>query len=349
MLPAFLGLNGLVLTDAERGLIREADPAGFILFGRNIQDPTQLRALTDSLRHASGRAGLPILVDQEGGRVARLGPPHWPKFPAAGRFAALYDIAPMSAIEAVRANAEALALTLGAAGINVDCAPVLDLRHPSADDIVGDRAFGGEPMQVAALGRAMLDGLAAGGVAGVIKHMPGHGRAPGDSHHMLPVVDGSAEELAADLAPFRALAARAPMAMTAHIVYPAWDRQHPATLSCTIVDTLIRGELGFDGLLMTDDIAMDALSGPLPERAKAALAAGCDVVLHCTGKASDNEALAGALPLMTQAATERLVRATPPGNGGLSDTYSELTAKRDALLAYCQEPRSAARSPTKGE
>jgi beta-N-acetylhexosaminidase len=274
MLPAFLGLSGPVLTDAERGLIREADPAGFILFGRNIQDPAQLRALTDSLREASGRAGLPVLVDQEGGRVARLGPPHWPEFPAAGRFAALYDKAPISAIEAVRANAQALGLVLAEAGFNVDCAPVLDLRHPGANEVVGDRAFGGEPMQVAALGRAMLEGLAAGGVAGVIKHIPGHGRAPADSHHDLPVVDASAEELAADLAPFRALAGRAPMAMTAHILYPAWDRQHPATLSPVIVNILIRGALGFDGLLMSDDIAMAALSGPLPARAQAGRAGG---------------------------------------------------------------------------
>ena len=192
MLPAFLGLSGPALTDAERGLIREADPAGFILFGRNIENPAQLSALTDSLRDASGRADLPVLIDQEGGRVARLRPPHWPAFPAAGRFAALYEKAPISAIEAARVNALAIALVLAEAGINVDCAPALDLAHPGADAIVGDRAYGAEPMQVAALGGAMLDGLAAGGVAGVIKHLPGHGRATADSHHHLPVVDASA-------------------------------------------------------------------------------------------------------------------------------------------------------------
>ena len=332
MLPAFLGLSGPVLTDAERGLIREADPAGFILFGRNIVDPAQLRALTDSLRDVSGRADLPILIDQEGGRVARLGPPHWPKFPAAGRFAALYDKAPMSAIEAVRANARAIALVLTGAGINVDCAPALDLAHAGADAIVGDRAFGGEPMQVAALGRAMLDGLAAGGVAGVIKHLPGHGRATADSHHRLPVVDASAGELALGLAPFRALAARAPMAMTAHILYPAWDSAHPATLSPTIIAEVIRGDIGFDGLLMTDDIAMQALTGTVAGRATAALAAGCDVVLHCSGEAADNEALADALGEIGEAATSRLTRAlaadAAPGD------LAELIAKRDALLAY---------------
>ena len=334
MLPAFLGLSGPVLTDAERGLIRDAEPAGFILFGRNIVDPGQLRALTDSLRELSGRAGLPVLIDQEGGRVARLGPPHWPAFPAAGRFAALYDKAPISAIEAVRANAQALALMLADAGINVDCAPVLDLRHPGADDIVGDRAFGAGPMQVAALGRAMVEGLAAGGVAGVIKHVPGHGRARADSHAVLPVVDASPEELAADLAPFRALAGRAPMAMTAHILYPAWDADLPATLSPTIIGEIIRGELGFDGLLMSDDIAMQALSGPLPERAKAALAAGCDVVLHCTGEVAESEALAAALGDMSEAAAARLALAMAGAGKAPGGNLEELAAKRDALLAY---------------
>jgi beta-N-acetylhexosaminidase len=332
MLPAFLGLSGLTLTDAERGLIRDADPAGFILFGRNVADPAQLRALTDSLRDASGRADLPVLIDQEGGRVVRLGPPHWPAFPAAGRFAALYGKAPMSAIEAVRANALAIALVLAGAGINVDCAPALDLAHPGADAVVGDRAFGGEPMQVAALGRAMLDGLAAGGVAGVIKHLPGHGRATADSHHRLPVVDAPAEELAVDLAPFRALAARAPMAMTAHILFPAWDADHPATLSPTIIARIIRGEIGFDGLLMTDDIAMQALSGTVAGRARAALAAGCDIVLHCSGEAADNDALADALGPMSAGATARLAKAMVL-EGAPAD-LDALLAKRDALLAF---------------
>ena len=334
MLPAFLGLSGPVLTDAERALIRGANPAGFILFGRNVVDPAQLRALTDSLRDTSGRADLPILIDQEGGRVARLRPPHWPAFPAAGRFAALYDKAPMSAIEAVRANAQAIALMLAEAGINVDCAPMVDVRQPDADAIMGDRAFGTEPMQVAALGRAMLDGLKAGGVAGVIKHMPGHGRARADSHHSLPLVDAPAEELATDIAPFRALAARAPMAMTAHILYPAWDADRPATLSPTIIGKVIRGEIGYDGLLMTDDIAMGALTAPLPERARAALDAGCDVVLHCTGEPADNELLANALPAIGEAAAARLARAMAgTARPGAADTGA-LIAKRDALLAF---------------
>lgn len=333
MLPAFLGLSGAVLTDVERGLIREADPAGFCLFARNVEDRAQLRALTDSLRDLSGRADLPILVDQEGGRVARLRPPHWPEFPAAGRFAALYEKAPVSAIEAARVNAMLLGHTLAEAGINVDAAPVLDLLHPGANAIVGDRSFGGEPLQVAALGGAMLDGLAAAGVGGVIKHMPGHGRATADSHHALPVVTASAEELTEDMAPFRALAKRAPMAMTAHILFRAWDSRHPATLSPTIITTVIRGEIGFDGLLMSDDIAMEALSGPLVERARAALAAGCDIVLHCSGKAADNAALAEALGPISEAAAARLKRAMA-GTGTAAPADCEtLAAKRDALLA----------------
>jgi beta-N-acetylhexosaminidase len=325
MIPAFLGLSGPILTDAERGLIRDADPAGFCLFARNIEDRAQLRALTDSLRDLSGRADLPILVDQEGGRVARLRPPAWPEFPAAARFAALYEKAPISAIEAARVNAMALGLTLADAGINVDAAPVLDLLHPGADAIVGDRSFGAEPMQVAALGGAMLDGLAAAGVGGVLKHMPGHGRATADSHHALPEVDASAEDLAADIAPFRALAKRAPMAMTAHILFKSWDEQHPATLSPTIINNIIRGEIGFEGLLMSDDIAMEALSGPLAARARAALAAGCDVVLHCSGDAADNEALATMLPPV---GTINWSQPKPES----SLCYNELVKKRDALL-----------------
>jgi len=333
MLPAFLGLSGTILTDAERGLIREADPAGFCLFARNVADRVQLRALTDALRDLSGRADMPILIDQEGGRVARLRPPIWPDFPAASRFAALYAKAPISAIEAARVNAMMLALILAEVGINVDAAPVLDLLHPGANAIVGDRSYGADPMQVAALGGAMLDGLAAGGVAGVIKHMPGHGRATADSHHALPVVNASPEELAKDIAPFRTLAKRAPMAMTAHILFKAWDGQHPATLSATIIKTVIRGEIGFEGLLMSDDIAMKALSGSLPDRAKAALAAGCDIVLHCSGKAKDNQKVANALGSMGEPAAARLERAMDSAASELIDDLAVLAAKRDALLA----------------
>ncbi|MBV9882658.1 MAG: beta-N-acetylhexosaminidase [Sphingomonadaceae bacterium] len=333
MLAAIIGLFGPVLTEDERAFIRDADPAGIVLFGRNVETRAQLRALTDSLREASGRADLPILVDQEGGRVARLGPPEWPAFPPAWRFSALYDKAPISAIEAARANSEALGLLLAEVGINVDCAPVLDLRHAGAHDVIGDRAFGAEPLRVAALGRAMLDGLAAAGVCGVIKHAPGHGRARADSHHELPVVDASEEELAADLAPFQALH-NAPMAMTAHLLYRAWDAERPATLSPTIIAEIIRGRIDFEGLLMSDDLGMQALAGSLAERARGAIVAGCDVVLHCSGVLAESVQAAEAAGAISATAADRLARTMECASASSTQSYEALAAKRDALLAY---------------
>jgi beta-N-acetylhexosaminidase len=333
MLPAILGLSGLALTPRERGFFRAADPAGYVLFARNCRDKAQLRVLTDSLRDLAGRADLPILIDQEGGRVARLKPPQWPEFPAGARFAALYRKAPISAIEAARVNAEAIAITLAEVGINVDCLPVLDVAHEGMHEVIGDRALGDEPMQVAALGRAVLDGLAAGGVAGVVKHVPGHGRASADSHKELPVVEASAAELAVDIAPFRALR-DAPMAMTAHVLYPAWDSARPATVSPTIIAEIIRGEIGFAGLLMSDDLAMEALAGNHAERAQAAIAAGCDIALFCSGIGQENEAVAAALGTIGETAAARLERAmSGTGKAAIRD-YRELVAKRDALLAY---------------
>jgi beta-N-acetylhexosaminidase len=333
MRAAFLGLSGPALTGDERAFFRDADPAGFILFGRNVENKAQLRALTDSLRGLSGRADLPVLIDQEGGRVARLPSPEWPAFPAAWRFSELYDKAPISAIEAARANGEALALTLAESGINVDCLPVLDLRHQGGHDVIGDRAFGAEPLRVAALGRATLDGLAAGGVCGVIKHIPGHGRARADSHKILPVVDAPEEELAADLAPFQALR-DAPMAMTAHLLYPAWDPERPATLSPTIIADIIRTRIGFEGLLMSDDLAMEALTGTFAERAGAAIAAGCDIALHCSGVLTESEEVAGAAGEIKAAAAERLALAMARTVAVSGRSYESLAAKRDALLAY---------------
>ncbi|HYJ52326.1 MAG TPA: beta-N-acetylhexosaminidase [Allosphingosinicella sp.] len=333
MLPAILGLSGPVLTAEERDFFADAKPAGFVLFARNVENKAQLRALTDSLREIAGRDDLPILIDQEGGRVARLGPPEWPKFPAPWRFAELYEIAPISAIEAARVNAEALGLMLAEVGINVDCLPLLDVRHEGAHDVIGDRALGAEPMRVAALGRAILEGLEAGGVIGVVKHMPGHGRARSDSHKELPVVDASREELALDVAPFRALS-DAPMAMTAHLLYPAWDADLPATVSPTIVGEVIRGTIGFHGLLMSDDVAMEALSGSLAERASAAIAAGCDLVLHCSGAIGESRQVVSALGEMTEPARERLDRAMGRIAGKTSARDFDLLAKkRDALLA----------------
>jgi beta-N-acetylhexosaminidase len=333
MQAAIYGISGLALTDDERTFFRDADPAAFILFKRNCAESAQLRALTDSLRDLSGRDDLPILIDQEGGRVARMQPPEWPKFPAAWSFAELYGMAPVSAIEAEMANARALALMLRAHGINVDCLPLLDVRQPGADDIIGDRALGAEPMQVAALGRAVLDGLAAAGVVGVVKHIPGHGRALCDSHKELPIVTASAQELETDLEPFERLN-WAPMGMMAHVVYTAWDKERPASQSPTIVSDIVRGRIGFDGWLMSDDIGMEALKGDFAERAKGVIDAGCDAVLHCSGKMEEMVAVASAVPAMSAAGEERLrqamVVAGPTDSG---PDFEQLIAKRDELLA----------------
>ncbi|HEX8621920.1 MAG TPA: beta-N-acetylhexosaminidase [Allosphingosinicella sp.] len=330
MQAAIYGLSGLCLTADERDFFRDADPAGYVVFKRNCEDRGQLRALTDSLRQIHGRDRLPILIDQEGGRVARMKPPQWPAFPAAGAFARLYERAPMSAIEAVRANAQAIALLLAEVGINVDALPVLDVRQPGATDIVGDRAFGGEPMQVAALGRAALDGLAAGGVVGVIKHMPGHGRALVDSHEELPVVNASEEELEMDLEPFRTLRA-APMGMTCHCVYTVWDSKRPGSQSQVVIGEVIRGRIGFDNFLMSDDIGMNALGGGFGERARAVIEAGTDAVLHCSGVMAEMVAVASAAGQLSEAATERLERAMA-GAGVADGDYTALAEKRDRLL-----------------
>jgi beta-N-acetylhexosaminidase len=333
MQAAIYGLSGPVLTDDERDFFRDSDPSAFILFKRNCVDSAQLKALTDSLRELSGRDGLPILIDQEGGRVARMQPPEWPKFPAAWSFAELYDKAPISAIEAEMANARALALMLREHGINVDCLPLLDVRRPDADDIIGDRALGAEPMQVAALGRAVLDGFAAAGVVGVVKHIPGHGRALCDSHKELPVVTASAQELETDLEPFERLN-WAPMGMMAHVVYTAWDEERPASQSPTIIGEIVRGRIGFDGWLMSDDIGMEALKGGFDQRAAGVIAAGCDAVLHCSGKMEEMVAVAGAVPAMGSEGEERLRQAMLIADSSdRSADFEQLIAKRDELLA----------------
>jgi beta-N-acetylhexosaminidase len=338
MQPAIYGLAGERLSADERAFFRDADPAGYIVFKRNCSDRDQLRALTDALRSIHGREHLPILIDQEGGRVARMQPPAWPAFPRAEAFAALYRTAPMSAIEAARANAQAMAVLLRDAGINVDCLPLLDVRQPGASDIIGDRALGSEPMQVAALGRATLDGLREGGVVGVVKHMPGHGRAIVDSHVELPVVDAGEEALEIDLEPFITLR-NAPMGMIAHVVYTAWDDRRPASLSPIVIEAIIRGRIGFDGLLLSDDLGMSALSGGSGERAHGVIEAGCDIALHCSGVMEEMVDVASAVGEMGGRARERLDRAMAtvveagPESGVLAP-YEELAAKRDALLAY---------------
>ena len=332
MTPAIFGLSGLTLTEDERAFFRDSDPAGYILFGRNIEGRAQLRALTDDLRSIHGRENLLISIDQEGGRVARMKPPEWSAYPCGWAFAELWDIAPASAIEAARANAELLAQDLVEVGISVDYTPLLDVREEGAHDVIGDRALGSDPVQVAALGRAVLDGLARGGVTGCVKHMPGHGRARCDSHKELPVVEASAEELERDIAPFATLK-DAPIGMSAHIRYTAWDAENPATLSRTVIEEIIRGRIGFTGLLLTDDIDMQALDGSIPERSARAITAGCDVVLNCWAKMDDMIGIAGNLPAITDVAAARLAAALSyPREALPAGERGELLARRDALL-----------------
>jgi beta-N-acetylhexosaminidase len=339
MIPAIFGLSGPHLTADERAFFREADPAGYILFGRNIVDPAQLRALTDDLRSIHGRDRLLVSIDQEGGRVARLRPPLWSPYPAGAAFDALYQIAPASAIEAARANATAMALELSAMGITVDYHPPLDLRVPGAHDVIGDRALGSDPVQVASLGRALIEGLAAGGVTGCIKHMPGHGRTDVDTHKALPTVTASAEELEDDLVPFRTLN-HALIGMTGHLVFTAWDAENPATLSASVIRDIIRGAIGFEGLLLTDDIDMEALGGTIPERAARANTAGCDIILNCWAKMDDMQGICAVLPTMSEATTVRLDRALADTRiaSAIAPEQAELLAKRDALLALAGLP-----------
>jgi beta-N-acetylhexosaminidase len=336
MVPAIFGLSGLTLTADERAFFADSDPAGYILFGRNVESRAQVRALTDELRSIHGRARTFICIDQEGGRVARMKPPVWAAYPTGAAFDRLYDLAPISAIEAVRANAHALGLDCAEVGISVDCLPLLDVRVPGAHDVIGDRAYGSEPLRVAALGRAALDGLARAGVAGTIKHMPGHGRAGADSHKELPTVTASEAELDVDLAPFKALAGTS-IAMTGHIRFTAWDAENPATQSPFVIHEVIRNRIGFDGLLLTDDLDMEALAGTVPERAARAVAAGCDIALNCWARMEDMVGIAKALPTMTMASTVRLERALAPTAdfSAPSDMtpQADLIAKRDALLA----------------
>jgi beta-N-acetylhexosaminidase len=335
MTPAIFGLSGLSLTPDERAFFAEADPAGYILFGRNIATRAQVRALTDDLRALHGRDRTFICIDQEGGRVARMKPPEWLAFPPGEAFDRLFDVAPISAIEAARANAHALGLDLAEVGINVDCLPLLDVRQPGAHDVIGDRAFGSEPMRVAALGRATLDGLARAGVAGVIKHMPGHGRTTTDTHKAMPTVTADDEELAIDLAPFRALK-DARIGMTGHLLFTAWDAENPATLSPFVIHEIIRKRIGFDGLLLTDDLDMEALAGTIPQRAARAVAAGCDLALNCWARMEDMVGIAEVLPAITPEGAARLERALAATSDFATlpqGDQAALLGQRDRLLA----------------
>ena len=310
-----LGCAGKSLSAEEAAFFRDVRPWGFILFKRNIGTPEEVRALTDALRGCIGSDTAPILIDQEGGRVQRMGPPHWPAYPAGGRYGRLNG----SAATIARLGARLMAHDLAEVGINVDCAPVLDVPAPGSHDIIGDRAYGTDPDAVAEIGRAVAEGLMAGGVLPVVKHMPGHGRAACDSHHDLPVVEASLDSLAAqDFRPFRALADM-PMAMSAHVVFTAIDPERPATQSREVIRTVIRGAIGFDGLLMTDDLSMHALTGTFRDRTQAAFDAGVDVGLHCNGVMDEMRAVAEAAPLLSGRAAERagaaLARLDPAGDG----------------------------------
>jgi beta-N-acetylhexosaminidase len=311
------GLSGLTLTADERAFLREARPWGLILFKRNIQDKKQVADLVREALHELDSDTL-VLVDQEGGRVQRLGPPHWPAYPAGAAYGRVYDRHPAAGLAAARLGARLIAADLMELGINVDCLPLADVPVGGADQVIGDRAYGATPAKVAALAGAVAEGLASGGVLPVLKHIPGHGRANADSHLKLPVVHADRATLeATDFAAFRPLK-RLPLAMTAHVVFTAIDPVRPATTSATMIGEVIRGLIGFDGLLMGDDISMGALSGSIAERARASLAAGCDLVLHCNGKMDEMRAVAAEAPELAgdgkrRAEAALAVRKSPSG------------------------------------
>jgi beta-N-acetylhexosaminidase len=330
---AIYGCAGPKLDEAERRFFRSADPFGFIVFLRNIETPDQVRRLVGELRETVGREA-PVLIDQEGGRVARLKPPQWRAAPPAARFGQLASHDRNAAAEAVRLNARLLAAELRAVGVDVDCAPVLDLRLPGAHEVIGDRSFGADPEIVAFLGRAMMDGFLEAGVMPVAKHIPGHGRAGVDSHLALPRVTTARAELEeTDFRAFR-LCANAPWAMTAHVVYAAIDDVNPATTSAKVIGEVIRGSIGFDGLLLSDDLSMQALSGTFGERARASLAAGCDVVLHCNGVMAEMEAIAAATGALSEAAERRAVAASARlDDPAKPSEMAALASRLDALLS----------------
>lgn len=291
------GLAGLTLSDTERAFLRETQPWGLIIFKRNISTQQQISELIASFRDAVGRHAA-VLVDQEGGRVQRLGPPQWPAYPPGACYSALYDREPAAGLAAARLAGHLIASDLTALGIDVDCLPIADVPVAGGDPVIGDRAYGTEPGKVAAIAAAVAQGLLAGGVLPVLKHLPGHGRATADSHHKLPVVDTDRATLeATDFAAFRPLAGL-PLGMTAHVVFTAIDPVAPATTSVTMVQEVIRGFIGFQGLLMSDDVSMGALSGTIAQRSQDALRAGCDVVLHCNGDMAEMTAVAAAAPVL---------------------------------------------------
>jgi beta-N-acetylhexosaminidase len=303
------GASGLSLTIQEREFLRAQRPWGFILFKRNVDNPLQVARLVQEFRESVEDSDAPVLIDQEGGRVQRLGPPHWPAYPAGAIFGVLYDRDHATGLKAARLSAQLIAADLADLGITVDCLPLADVPVPGADAVIGDRAYGADPHKVATIARAVTEGLQQGGVLPVLKHIPGHGRATADTHHGLPIVETIKDELEAfDFAAFRPLA-DLPMAMTAHVVFSAIDATQPATTSATIIEQVIRGSIGFQGLLMSDDVSMNALTGTIAQRTRAIVAAGCDIVLHCNGNLDEMRQVASEAPELSGFALDRARRA----------------------------------------
>jgi beta-N-acetylhexosaminidase len=326
------GLSGPDLSAVEREFIRSERPWGFILFKRNIETPAQVILLIKELRKEIGEPDAPVLVDQEGGRVQRFGPPHWPVYPPGAIFGVLYDIDPALGLSAARLSARLIAADLIETGITVDCLPLADVPVAGADAVIGNRAYGTEPGKVAAIARAVTEGLEQGGILPVLKHIPGHGRATADTHFRLPEVDTTRTELErTDFAAFRPLA-DLPMAMTAHVVFSALDPAHPATTSATIIEQVIRGLVGFQGLLMSDDVSMNALAGSIAERTRAIFAAGCDMVLHCNGNLDEMREVARETPELSGKALERARRALASRKAPKAFDRLAARAELDALI-----------------
>jgi beta-N-acetylhexosaminidase len=326
------GISGLELSAEERAFIRAERPWGFILFKRNIETPAQIASLVRELRDSVDHPDAPVLIDQEGGRVARLGPPHWPVYPPGAAFGALYDIAPELGFQAARLSSRLIAADLIDLGITVDCLPLADVPVEGSDAVIGNRAYGTLPDKVAAIARAVTEGLQQGGVLPVLKHIPGHGRATADSHFRLPTVDTPRHELnRTDFAAFQPLA-DLPMAMTAHVVFSALDPAHPATTSATIIREVIRGVIGFQGLLMSDDVSMNALAGSIAERTRAIVNAGCDMVLHCNGKLDEMRDVARETPELTGEALNRANRALASRKAPQPLDRKAVRAELDALM-----------------
>ncbi len=333
MRAAIFGVAGQTLSNEERAFFRDAQPLGFILFARNVGDPDQVRRLVNDLRASVEHADAPVLIDQEGGRVQRLRPPHWRAAAPAARFGTLAAQRAEAGRKAVFLNHQLIGAELAALGIDVDCAPLIDVHQPGAHDVIGDRAFSGDPEQVAALGRAAADGLMSSGVTPVIKHIPGHGRTMVDSHHDLPRVTVSHAELSrTDFVPFKRLR-DIPWGMTAHIVYETIDPALPATLSPKVISEIIRGEIGFDGLLLSDDLSMKALRGSLTDLARQSVAAGCDIALHCNGKMEEMVQVAAGAPPLSKVGLERYTRGRRQVGKAQPIKLTEVATELTALLA----------------